>query len=253
MSGARICARGCTLWALLLTSFLFGQDSKLPTGQAIPSYSLTVFAKELPNAPSYQALTDQEKFQVFADDARSPLTMATAGVAAGYNTSRNRMYGSGVSGFGRNYAFAVTRQETTAFFGKYLFPTLLDQDPRYHPADGGNTFGRASYAASRVLITRSDSGKHVLNTSYLLGALVSSAIANTYRAPRYRGVGPTFSDWGSTVGGDAGMNLFREFWPQLGPKLLGLTPRPLRSFGGKIADKFSGKSKNAPEESPLAQ
>jgi hypothetical protein len=196
-----------------------------------PAESLSYRA--LPDAPSARPLTDREKFEVFADDARSPLTFLSAGVSAGYNTATNRLYGSGWNGFGRNYAAAVAEHQTTNFFGKYLFPTLLSQDPRYHPSEKDGFWSRSTYAATRVLITRRDSGQKTINSSYLLGALVSCAISASYQPVR-RTTGQTLSDFGSTVGGDAGMNILKEFWPQLRSTFRPMTPKKLRDFSGRM-------------------
>lgn len=204
------------------------------------------YAQRLPDAPSARPLTDREKFELFTQDARSPLTFLSAGFTAGYNTVNNRIYGDGWGGFSKNYATAVAEHETASFFGKYVFPTLLSQDPRYHPSEKEGFWKRSTYAASRVLITRSDSGERTVNTSYLLGALVSTAIAASY-SPIHRGPGQTMVDFGSTVGGDAGMNILKEFWPQLREKIRPLTPKKFR----KLEDRLVGyQEPPVPAESP---
>lgn len=217
---------------------------------SIPHYSFTVYASTLPNAPSYQALTADQKFDVFVREAQSPLTFAGAGLRAGYNTALNRSYGNGFAGYRKNFAVAITQRETTVFLGRYLFPTLLDQDPRYHPSRSANLLGRAGYAATRVFITKDDSGKRVVNSSYLLGALASSAISRSYRPMRDRTVGSTLSDFGSDVASDAGLNLVREFWPSIRPTVAALAPKPLKKLTGKIKSKIVGESR--PPEPPLS-
>ncbi len=73
--------------------------------------------------------------------------------------------------------------------------------------------GRATHAASRTVVTRDESGKGRLNTSYLLRALTSVA-KDTASTPYWRrSAGAPLSDFGSTVGNDAGMNLWHEFGP----------------------------------------
>ena len=233
------------IWALMLVLFAAAsglaqvespraQDPvETKSGKFRMSQNLTY--ESLPDAPSARPLTDREKFELFTDDARSPLTFISAGVTASYNTSQNRVYGNGWNGFGRNYAAAMAEHETASFLGRYVFPTLLSQDPRYHPSEKDGFLARSSYAASRVLITRTDSGKKTVNSSYLLGALASTAIAACYR-PIHRTPGQTLVDFGTTVGGDAGMNILKEFWPQLRSKIRPLTPKKLR----KLSDRLVG-------------
>ncbi|HYE25940.1 MAG TPA: hypothetical protein VEG32_12160 [Clostridia bacterium] len=184
----------------------------------------------LPDAPSHYALSNRQKFELFQREARSPMLFVASGLRAGIQTRPGNMYGTGAQGFARNYAVALSRRETNAFFGRFVFPALLNQDPRYHPSRSNGLVDRSAYAASRVLLTRSDQGKTVINTSYLLGALVSSMVASSYRAPGHRGPGDTAADFGATVGCDAGMNLVREFWPQLRTKLKPITPKPFRKL-----------------------
>jgi len=173
-----------TLCGLSQTTNRVAPNGSGPQSSQFLSSATLKYQGQLPDAPSQKALTDEEKFEIFREDAVSPLTFVSAGVTAGYNTSYNRNYGRGWTAFGKNYAVAVAQHETSSFFGNYVFPKLLNQDPRYHYSGKTGFFPRATYAATRVFITRNDSGEKTVNSSYLLGALVSTAITNCYRAPR---------------------------------------------------------------------
>ena len=85
--------------------------------------------------------------------------------------------------------------------------------------------GRATYAASRIFITRDDSGKGRLNTSYFLGALTSVAVQTAYRPYWARSSSATFNNFGSTIGSDAGINLFHEFGPGIRQIVKGHAPK----------------------------
>jgi len=90
---------------------------------------------------------------------------------------------------------------------------------------GGSLMGRATYAASRPLITRDYSGKSKLNTSYLLRTLTAVA-RDTASTPYWkRSRAEPFSDFGSTIGNDAGMNLWHEFGPGVEQLLKSHTPK----------------------------
>ncbi|HWR37571.1 MAG TPA: hypothetical protein VN622_17045 [Clostridia bacterium] len=189
----------------------------------------------LPDAPSYTALSDEQKFGIFVESSYSTLTFFSAGVNAGAAHIRgDHAYGTGVLGFGRSYGAALATKESNAFFGRYLFPALLNQDPRYHPSLKSGLMPRATHAASRVLFTQNDKGQTTLNTSYLLSTVTSSTLANAYKPPAYRSFGNTASDILTTIGGEAGMNILREFWPQLREGLGRIEPKPIRKLRVKF-------------------
>ena len=189
---------------------------------------------------TYVPLTDGQKFKVFVAHAQSPLMFAGAGMNAALMQSRDR-YDQRWS-WPRTYTAALAERESNAFFGRYLFPALFDQDPRYHASESDKVMPRAVYAASRVFITRKDDGRRTLNTSYLLSTLLTSTLANAYKHPWDRTPSNTFADMGSTIGGDAGFNLAREFWPQLRERLSDHTPKMFK----KLKNKFAGDDENEP-------
>jgi hypothetical protein len=117
------------------------------------------------------------------------------------------------------------RQQTHAsdFFTKHLY--AAHRNVSYRPLAEGSLMGRATFAASRTFITRDPSGKGKVNTSYFLGVLSSALVHTAYRPYWKRSVGAPFSDFGSTVGNDAGMNLWHEFRPGIEQMMKSHTPR----------------------------
>ncbi|MGA8149622.1 MAG: hypothetical protein WB952_01500 [Terriglobales bacterium] len=184
-------------------------------------------SKSLPDEPSLQRPTQADKFQTFVDEARSPLTLGAIAINAG--VMRETEPGHVIPGlppaFGALYKMAFIQKESGAFFGKYMYPSLLKQDPRYYPSSTGSFLGRAGYAASRLWITRDDSGKNRLNTSYFLGLLTSVAIDTAYRPYWERSASSTFGNFGSTIGSEAGSNLWREFGPGVRQMVKGHLPK----------------------------
>ena len=181
----------------------------------------------LPDAPSAQPATQAEKFRTFLDDARSPLTFGAAGVDAGIlrETGVGSLRSGRQASLTELYKGALIQKESSAFFGKYLYPALLKQDPRYHPSTSQSFWGRVMYAASRTVITRNDSGKATLNTSYFLGVLTSVAISTAYRPYWTRSASATFKTFGSTIGSDAGINILHEFAPGIRQIVKGHAPK----------------------------
>jgi hypothetical protein len=183
--------------------------------------------KSLPDAPSFQPPTQAEKFQAFVDEARSPLILGAVGVNAGImrETELEHFTPGPQPSFTAVYRVALIQKESSAFFGKYLYPSLLKQDPRYYPSTSDSFMGRATYAASRIFITRDDSGKRRLNTSYFLGVLTSVAIATAYRPYWARSSSETFNNFGTTIGSDAGINVLHEFGPGIRQMVNAHTPK----------------------------
>jgi len=155
------------------------------------------------------------------------LTFGASGVTAGImrETELGRLSSGRQASLTYLYEGVLIQKESSAFFSKYLYPALLKQDPRYYPSSSRSFFGRATYAASRLLITRNDSGKRTLNTSYFLGVLTSVAISTAYRPYWTRSTSATFKTFGSTIGSDAGINLLHEFAPGIRQMVIGHAPR----------------------------
>jgi len=176
----------------------------------------------LPDAPSLQASAQTETFRLLARGAEL------------VNLTRAAQHGFTVL-----YTAQPTRKEPSDFFGKYLYPSLLKRNLDYRPSSGGSVLGRATYAASRIFVTHDNSGKGRLNTSYFLAGLSSAAMHSAYRPYWRRGVSEPFSDFGSTIGNDAGMNLFHEFGPGIQQLMKSHAPK----FVSRIEERFDASAK----------
>jgi hypothetical protein len=138
---------------------------------------------------------------------------------------------NGSARFG-NFVFYQEKPDQNSssnFLTKHLYPTLPKRNLNYHPANE-SLVHRATYAASRTLITRDDSRKARLNTSYLLRTLTSVA-KDTASTPYWRRhFADPLSDFGSTIGNDVGMNVLHEFEPGIEKLLKNHTPKFLMAM-----------------------
>jgi hypothetical protein len=169
----------------------------------------------LPDAPSAQIATQPQRLNLFVADERSPLKFATMGSQGGV-----MRHGA----FSLSDRAAFSQKDPNAIFRRYLYPSSVTQLSGYHSGNDGSLMRRATYAASRPLITRDLSGKSRLNTSYLLRTLTSVAKDAASTPYWRRSLAEPFSDFGSTVGNDAGMNLWHEFGPSIQQLLKNHTP-----------------------------
>ncbi len=175
------------------------------------------------NAANWQPLKNSEKFGLFARDLTHWGTQASIAFDSGLSfATRDRPFlGNGARGYFTRYGLNVADEANFCFFSTFFFPSVFHQDPRYIPHDSGKTSKRLAYSVTRVLITRSDSGKAEVNLSNLLGVLfatsISSAMYSSYGADV--GVGGNFVAFGYNMGSEAAFNILKEFWPDVARKM----------------------------------
>ena len=74
---------------------------------------------------------------------------------------------------------------------------------------------RLAYAASRVIIGRSDDGHTVFNFSAVSGQFVQAAISNAYIPYRNESVSGTIENALAGLSGVAQAQMLNEFWPDI--------------------------------------
>lgn len=124
-------------------------------------------------------------------------------------------WGYGFGGYARRYGADFATQGTENFIVYGTLPSLLHLDPRYYQRGQGSVGARIVYAASRIVVTRTDSGAETFNTPEVAGSLATAGIANLYTPAGSRTVGETARTWASLVAIDAATNEAREFWPDV--------------------------------------
>lgn len=125
---------------------------------------------------------------------------------------------------------------TGGFWSKYLYTPSPSRSPVSSASTSEGFMGRTVSAASRILVTRDESGKERLNMTYLIGVLASAAAHTSSRPYGPRSTTATLNDFGSTVGGDAGVNVFHAFQPDIGQVVKKVTPK----FVYKIQRRLTG-------------
>lgn len=187
----------------------------------IPGYNVTSEKDRKPLRP-------RQKFVLFLRNASDPFQFVSAGMTAGISmaSGENRGYGQGGEGFAKRFGAAMADETSSEFFGSFLFPVMLRQDPRYFRKGEGPFGSRLGHAVTRVVVTRTDSGKRTANWSYLLAALVSASISNAYYPQSERTAGKTFARAGVSLGTGAALAVGAEFWPDIARKLSRKRPAP---------------------------
>jgi hypothetical protein len=166
---------------------------------------------------SYTPLSGRCKFKLFLKTTYSPYTFASAGLEATEAQASGQWphYGGGMQGWGKRFGATLANTESRRFIQGYALSTILHQDPRYFPSPKEGFFLRAWYSATRVVITKNDRGESTFNTSEFLGAMLTSALQNSYYPRQDRTFGDTMDRFGGALSSDVIGNLLREFTPDM--------------------------------------
>ena len=166
-------------------------------------------------------LTSKEKFELFLDKSISPPQILSSAAGAGISEARGSLagYGQGGEGYGRRFASSMASGASSHFFGTFLLPAMLHEDPRFFVKLHGGFGARAEHALRRAAIIRTDTGRERFNLPGILGPLMAEALANAYLPASEQTAGKTFERGGIRIGFSAGNNLLKEYWPSIFKKL----------------------------------
>ena len=188
-----------------------------------------------PNAPFYVPLSTRQKFDLFVSRAHSFDTLSGAIIDSltAQATGAYPSFGGGMAGYGKRLGAATAGAESASFFGTFALPALLHQDPRYFRSQQTDISQRLAYAASRVLIGRSDSGRSVINTSLILSEFVQAAVSNAYIPYRRETVPGTIENALTGLGSVAQARILNEFWPDIVAFMTRHEPAPVHRWHEK--------------------
>ncbi|MGB7217365.1 MAG: hypothetical protein WBD07_01035 [Vicinamibacterales bacterium] len=169
------------------------------------------------DSPSVARVTTKARFNMAAERALAPYSFPVIGVVTMFQqSSQTQPVGEPVVGYGPRFATAVADHAISAYMTTAVLPTLLHQDPRYFAAGADKGFGgRALYAASRVLVTRGESGSRQFNYSAVAGQAGAHGLSMLYNPSVDRSVSGQLTSLGFGLMLNAASNELREFWPDI--------------------------------------
>jgi hypothetical protein len=227
-------------------------DTVVPGTQIATKHTLATYegaVTTLPDAPSASVANRTDAFAESAFERQwafrsaatgevvpQPVASATANLARPSFATPN---------LAMVYETVPAQKESGDFLSKFLVASLHNPNSRYRASSNESWMGRATDAASSILVTRDESGKRRLNASYLVGVLTSVAAHSASRPYWLRSTSAPIGDFGSTVGNDAGMNLLHEFGPGLREAVTGHMP----SFVFRIQQRVAGARNPRPATS----
>jgi len=194
-----------------------------------------------PREAPYRPLTSREKFQSFVDHAVSPYTL----VGAVYDASWAQVwgapseYGGGMEGWGKRLG-AAAGMESRSFFGTFLLPTLLHQDPRYFAMYHGPVFKRGLHGVKRVFVTRNDDGQEVFNASGMLAIAFTESLSMAWTPDGKRSAATMFTRILGAIQGDATSYVLREFTPDFLRFFKRHAPKSLQRIEQRMPSQVTG-------------
>ncbi len=165
----------------------------------------------------YTPITTAQKYRIAKDDSFDwPNYFLLAGFAMQAQLADGGHVG--VESFGKFYARALGDQIIGSYVTEAILPSLLHEDPRYFRLGTGTFFHRASYATTRIFVTKLDNGKSRVYLSELVGNAAVIAITTSYY-PDSRTAPMALERYGLNLGNDALSNMLTEFWPDIKRRL----------------------------------
>lgn len=176
----------------------------------IPQFNVT-------DAKNTKPLTPGGKFHLFVRQTFDPFQFIGVGFVAGIGQARDSFpdYGQGALGYAKRYGAALADNVNGAFWGNYVLPVALKEDPRYFRLGEGGTWHRVGYSLSRTVVTRTDSGNSRFNFSNIFGNIIAGGFSNLYYPQSDRGVGLTFQRAAVVTALGAVGGIGQEFLPDI--------------------------------------
>jgi hypothetical protein len=204
--------------------------------QAGPSQALAAASTELPpcpppplinwfarfiTGPEVKPLTPKEKARLAVRNLLDPFNAITilGNSAITVGADSHSPYGPGMPGFARNVGVSFAQDMTGEFFGTFLIPSIVHQDPHYHRMPGASIPRRIGHAIIQVAWTQGDNGKGMLNYANLVGYAIDDEISNLYVPGRTTNLPASAARYSIGIATSPIDNFITEFLPDVARRI----------------------------------
>ena len=168
--------------------------------------------------PLVVPLTARDNLRSAVKGIIDPFNLITiAGDAAvGIGSDSHTPYGPGMRGFAKYSGVSLTEDMTGEFFGTFLVPSLMHQDPHYHREPFLPLPRRILHAIVQVAWSQSYTGKPMFNYANVVGGIATAVVSNTFvPGPNRQGFGNTAQRLALAFAISPSGNMIEEFVPAL--------------------------------------
>jgi len=187
----------------------------------------------LQNAGQLPPLSVKDKFKVVALGTFDPVQYPWWALlsAIGQADDSEAQFRQGWAGYAKRYGTTAGDSTVENFMVGAVFPSVLRQDPRFYQSGKGGVGRRTWYAATRIFVTRADSGNTQFNYSEIVGAAFAAAVSTYSYHPEStyistptnphlfvasdRTLSNTANVFETQVGLDTITYVVKEFWPDV--------------------------------------
>jgi len=114
---------------------------------------------------------------------------------------------------------SFTEDMTAEFFGTFLIPSIVHQDPHYHRMPHARYPRRIFHAIAQVAWTQGDDGKGMLNYANFVGLAIDDEIANLYVPGRQTNSSATAQRYAIGLATSPIDNFLIEFLPDVAKRI----------------------------------
>jgi hypothetical protein len=173
------------------------------------------------DGPQVKSMTPKEKAWLAVRNVADPFNaltiMASSAIAVGANS--HSAYGPGFTGWGRYVGVSYTQDITAEFFGTFLIPSIVHQDPHYHRMPEAGMKRRIAHVLYQIVWTQGDNGKGMVNYADLVGFAIDDEIGNLYVPGRETNSRATAERYGTALATAPIDSAITEFLPDIARKI----------------------------------
>ncbi len=173
------------------------------------------------DGPKVKPLTPKEKAWLAVRNVIDPFNavtiLGTSGI--GIASDSHSAYGPGMPGFGKSVGVAYTQDMTGEFFGTFLIPSIVHQDPHYHREPAASIMHRVGHAILQVVWTQGDNGKGMINYANLVGFAIDDEVSNLYVPGRETNLPASSARYGIGLALAPTDNFITEFVPDIAKRI----------------------------------
>ena len=197
------------------------QQTQEPCKAAESSVPLINWFSRFLTGPQVKALSPKEKAILAARNVLDPFNAVTilGSSAISVGADSHSPYGPGMKGFAKSVGVSYTQDITGEFFGTFLIPSIVHQDPHYHRTPNSSIPRRIGHAITAVVWTQGDDGKGMLNYANLVGFAIDDEISNLYVPGRETNLKASASRYGIAFALAPTDNFVTEFLPDVAKRI----------------------------------